>query len=81
MGPRHAEPCKCNVDTHRLNTPAGAVWGGETKTFNTLRDAIRFVMTELTESDRATAWIAVDGQTSLQIQEIGAIYKEATFPR
>jgi hypothetical protein len=44
-----------------LQTPdAGAKWGGSSRQFGTLQETIRFVKTELTNSERSTAIVNFD---------------------
>jgi hypothetical protein len=74
-----------------LNQPANALWtpaggfappgqigGGQTRAFESVSNAVRFVMEELSPDDRSTAWITTD-QGSLRPQEIQALY-EASNP-
>jgi hypothetical protein len=44
----------------RLDQPADALWiagGGERQSFDSVRDAVRFVMDQLAPAERASAWI------------------------
>jgi hypothetical protein len=67
-----------------LNQPAIVHWfatpppgtdplGGETRHFESVTDAIRFVMEELTEAPHASAWITTDAG-SLALDEITILY-------
>jgi hypothetical protein len=79
--------------THDLNQPAnalwmpagsipatGAIWGGETRHFASLYDAISFVMEDLSSADKTFAWITIDNG-SLNLKGIEAIYRNPDFPR
>jgi hypothetical protein len=35
----------------------GGIGGGETRQFGTVRDAVRFIMEDVRNADRATAWM------------------------
>jgi hypothetical protein len=63
-----------NVLWHSRVPPQGAVDHGETRHFDSLRKAIRYVMEEIPEGVRGTAWITTDSG-SIQIAEIEALYK------
>jgi hypothetical protein len=70
-----------------LNQPATGHWfatppppgtdtfGGETRHFDSVTDAIRFVMEELTEAPHASAWITT-GAGSLTLDEITILYSK-----
>jgi hypothetical protein len=58
----------------------GAAYGGERKMFATLREAVLFVMTELPEGDRDTAWIGTD-YDHIEIEEIRRIFLTITSSR
>jgi hypothetical protein len=70
-----------------LNQPATVHWfatppppgtdtfGGETRHFESVTDAIRFVMEELTEAPHASAWITTDAG-SLTLVEITLLYSK-----
>jgi hypothetical protein len=54
--------------------PAGtATFSSETRHFESVTDAIRFVMEELTEAPHASAWITTDAG-SLTLVEITLLY-------
>jgi hypothetical protein len=66
------------ADVHWLpvdTRPAQGASGGDKRRFESLRDAILFVMETLTPSDRAVAWIALD-RGLLEIEEIERLYSE-----
>jgi hypothetical protein len=75
-----------------LNQPANALWipagglappgqigGGQTRSFESVSNAIRFIMEELSPDDRSTAWITTD-HGSLTLQEIQALYNAGREP-
>jgi hypothetical protein len=49
------------------------------QTFETLRNAVRFVMEDLTDSARSTAFITTDGTGLLQMEEIQQLYQSDEF--
>jgi hypothetical protein len=55
--------------------PEGEVAGAPTRHFESVTDAIRFVMEELTEAPHASAWIAIDAGT-LTLDEITILYSK-----
>jgi len=55
--------------------PPGMIGGGETRHFDSVDNAVRFVMEELLFEVRATAWITTD-EGALPIERIEEIYRE-----
>jgi hypothetical protein len=56
---------------------AGRIGGGRTRHFESVLNAVRFIMEELGPADRATAWITTD-EGRITMEEIEAIYKESS---
>jgi hypothetical protein len=58
--------------------PADAIWivgDVQRRSFNSIADAARFVMEELSEPHRASAWITIEDR-SLRIEQIEQLYKK-----
>jgi hypothetical protein len=52
----------------------GPDWGGNQRHFESLREAVRFAMEELTTADRANIWITTE-DGNLTIEQIEQLYK------
>jgi 6,7-dimethyl-8-ribityllumazine synthase len=72
----------------RLDQPANALWletpapsaavaGGETRHFDTVMNAISFIMEDLPADVRGSAWITTD-DGSLTIEEIEQLWESQT---
>ncbi|MPZ40369.1 MAG: hypothetical protein GEU95_20405, partial [Rhizobiales bacterium] len=70
-----------------LDTPAEVKWqptpdgSADSQLFASLHQAISFVMEKIPAKERATATIDVDGQKTLQLDEIERIYRDPDFAR
>lgn len=64
-----------NVLWHAQVPPAGQLEGGETRHFDRLAAAIRFVRDEIPDDQRYSAWITTDAG-SLTIEEIERLYDQ-----
>jgi hypothetical protein len=54
--------------------PSGQIGGGQSRSFESVSNAVKFVMEELSPADRSTAWLTTD-QGSLTLSEIQALYE------
>jgi hypothetical protein len=62
----------------KLDQPADAFWiqgGVHRRSFDSVTDAVRFVLDDLTEPQRASAWIKFEN-SSLALEQIEQLYKE-----
>ena len=62
----------------KLDQPAEAFWiaaGPNRRSFNSVTDAVRFVLDDLVEYHRASAWIKIEN-SSLALEKIEQLYKE-----
>jgi hypothetical protein len=62
----------------KLDQPAEVFWiagGPHRQTFNSVPDAVRFVLDELAEAHRASAWVKFEN-SSLALEQIEQLYEE-----